>query len=123
MLEASNGPPLARLPRTTETRGRLLRQAAPGRTNPGRQRELPAALSLLREPLVEGGRRDAGALAGQEYVTGHLLAEERRPRRHELDRAAARVVGTSGHVHQVLQLRAGDIAVEPLRRARGDLGE
>ena len=32
---------------------------------------------LLCEPLVEGGRRDAGALAGQEHVTGHLRAEQR----------------------------------------------
>lgn len=32
-------------------------------------------LLLLCEPLVEGGWCDAGALAGQEYVAGHLRTE------------------------------------------------
>lgn len=35
----------------------------------------------------------------------------------------ARVVGAPGHVHQVLRLGTGDLAVTPLRCARGDLGE
>ena len=46
---------------------------------------LPAArgagpgVTLLKlcEPLLEGGWRDASALAGQEYVAGHLRAQQR----------------------------------------------
>src|SRR4051794_7244309 len=105
-------------------RSALLTIAADARVHISGNTEYPwSAGSLSRQPFVERGRRDAGPVAGQQHVARHRRVEDARPRRYELHRVAARIVGTPRHVDEVLRLRAGDVGVAALRLAHRDLGD
>lgn len=52
------------------------RARAENRIRAARTTGLRNSSPLLRKPRVEGGRRDAGTLAGQKHIASHVHAEQ-----------------------------------------------